>query len=181
MPARPSVALSPLLLLVAAASLHAQGLAVGGGGIYAGSRASGPGRLQEGYGFDAFAAVGGGPLSLAGGYQRSVQALRDVDTRVTLQGPYLEPRLALGLGRGATPYLTGRVALLRETVRGDVVTVSNSARTAVGAGLGFLVPLGPAINLDLAAHYTRFDVKQDTRAGDGALVRAGLVFGFPRY
>jgi hypothetical protein len=155
--------------------------AVGGAGIYTGARGSDAARLQDGYGFDVHAAVGVSAFALAGGYQRSVQALRDTDTDVTLQGPYVEPRIALAGGGSFTPYLTGRVAFLRQSVRGDAVTVSGSTRTAVGGGLGMLVTLGPAVHLDLAAQYTRFDVAADTRRSDGALLRAGLVFGFDRW
>jgi opacity protein-like surface antigen len=155
--------------------------AVGGAGLYAGIRGSEAGRVRDGYGFDVHAAVGVSAFALAGGYQRSVQALRDTDTELTLQGPYVEPRVALAPGGSFTPYLTGRVAFLRQKAEGDVVTVSGSTRTSVGGGLGLLVSLGPAIHLDLAAQYTRFDVQQDTRRGDGALVRAGLLFGFDRW
>jgi opacity protein-like surface antigen len=155
--------------------------AVGGAGVYAGPRGSDATRVQDGYGFDVHAAVGVSAFALAGGYQRSIQSLRDTDTDVTLQGPYVEPRIALAAGGSFTPYLTGRVAFLRQSVRGDAVTVSGSTRTAVGGGLGMLVTLGPAVHLDLAAQYTRFDVSADTRQNDGALLRAGLVFGFDRW
>lgn len=155
--------------------------AVGGAGIYTGPRGSDATRVQDGYGFDVHAAIGVSAFALAGGYQRSVQSLRDTDTDVTLHGPYVEPRIALATGGSFTPYLTGRVAFLRQQVRGDVVTVSGATRTAVGGGLGMLVTLGPAVHLDLAGQYTRFDVSADTRQNDGALLRAGLVFGFDRW
>ena len=186
--------LSALLLLAAAAPVaHAQRhtppwerrssatFAVGGAGLYTGVRDSDVGRVRDGYGFDVHAAVGVSAFALAGGYQRSVQSLRDTDTELTLQGPYLEPRVALAAGGSFTPYLAGRVAFLRQKVAGDAVSVSNATRTSVGGGLGMLVALGPAVHLDLAAQYTRFDVRQDTRHGDGALLRAGMVFGFDRW
>lgn len=155
--------------------------AIGGAGLYTGVRDSDVGRVRDGYGFDVHAAVGVSAFALAGGYQRTVQSLRDTDTDVTLQGPYVEPRVALASGGSFTPYLTGRVAFLRQRVSGDVVSVSNATRTSVGGGLGMLVALGPAVHLDLTAQYTRFDVRQDTRHGDGALLRAGMVFGFDRW
>ena len=192
--ARPVCPLAALLLLAAAVpAAHAQHhtppwerrasatFAVGGAGLYTGVRDSDVGRVRDGYGFDVHAAVGVSAFALAGGYQRSVQSLRDTDTELTLQGPYVEPRIALAGGGNFTPYLTGRVAFLRQRAEGDVVTVSRSTRTSVGGGLGMLVTLGPAVHLDLAAQYTRFDVRQDTRRGDGALVRAGMVFGFDRW
>ncbi|MGZ8379618.1 MAG: hypothetical protein ACXW05_19005 [Gemmatirosa sp.] len=191
---RPSAALVAVAVLAATApALQAQRhtppwerrasptFAVGGAGLYAGARGSDATRVQDGYGFDVHAAVGVSAFAVAGGYQRSVQSLRDSDTDVTLHGPYVEPRIALAAGGSFTPYLTGRVAFLRQRVRGDVVTVSGSTRTAVGGGLGMLVALGPAVHLDLAAQYTRFDVAADTRQHDGALLRAGLVFGFDRW
>jgi opacity protein-like surface antigen len=144
-------------------------------------RNSEAGRMRDGYGFDVHAAVGVSAFALAGGYQRSTQSLRDADTDVTLQGPYVEPRIALAPGGAFTPYLTGRVAFLRQRVSGDVVTVANATRTSVGGGLGVLVALGPAVHLDLAGQYTRFDVRQDAGRNDGALVRAGMVFGFDRW
>ena len=193
-PSVPSPALAVVLaLVVAAPAAHAQrhappwerrsspGFAIGGAGLYAGIRDSEVGRVRDGYGFDVHAAVGVSAFALAGGYQRTVQSLRDTDTRLTLQGPYVEPRIALASGGNFTPYLTGRVAFLRQHAAGDVVTVSGSTRTSVGGGLGMLVTLGPAVHLDLTAQYTRFDVQQDTRRGDGALVRAGMVFGFDRW
>ena len=195
---RPSTVLHTVLALVAVApAAHAQrhsdrhtppwerrsspGFAIGGAGLYTGVRDSDVGRVRDGYGFDVHAAVGVSAFALAGGYQRTVQSLRDTDTDVTLQGPYVEPRVALASGGNFTPYLTGRVAFLRQRVSGDVVSVSNATRTSVGGGLGMLVALGPAVHLDLTAQYTRFDVRQGTRHGDGALLRAGMVFGFDRW
>jgi opacity protein-like surface antigen len=189
----PSAAVLALPVFLAAAPLAAQRsvppwerrpgptFAVGGAGLYTGMRNSEAGRMRDGYGFDVHAAVGVSAFALAGGYQRSVQSLRDTDTDVTLQGPYVEPRIALAPGGAFTPYLTGRVAFLRQRASGDVVTVANATRTSVGGGLGVLVSLAPAVHLDLAGHYTRFDVRQEARRNDGALVRAGLVFGFDRW
>ena len=194
---RPSPLAIVLALVAVAPAAHAQrhtdrrtppwerrsspGFAIGGAGLYTGVRDSDVGRVRDGYGFDVHAAVGVSAFALAGGYQRTVQSLRDTDTDVTLQGPYVEPRVALASGGSFTPYLTGRVAFLRQRASGDVVSVSNATRTSVGGGLGMLVSLGPAVHLDLTAQYTRFDVRQDTRHGDGALLRAGMVFGFDRW
>ena len=200
-------ALAPALLALAPALAHAQSdrpvapwerrsaptLALGGAGLYAGAREGG-GRLNDGGGFDVHASVGVSALSLGVGYQRSTQGLPGTGTRATLDGIFVEPRVAIAPYGNFTPYVAGRIGFLRQDVPASTAWRASRERvTQLGGGAGVLVSIAPNVSLDLGALYTHVqdrdrgahDLALPARfeggTGGAALLRAGLVIGFDRW
>ena len=139
----------------------------------------------EGVGFDALASLGVDAFALAGGYSRTVHSSSGSD--LTLQGFFLEPRLALPFAyENFTPYLFGRISRMRET-RDQTSGEREAWGTGLGGGLGVLVRVVPGVHLNMAASYSgmRFgDFELNgTRApnsgsrGNSFGIRAGLAFG----
>jgi len=170
-------------------------LSVGAGGLYSGARTGGGARLNDGGGFDVHGAIGVSALSLGVGYQRSTQGLPGTGTNATVDGIFVEPRLAIAPYGSFTPYLAGRVGFLRQDVPASARwTASRSNFTQLGGGAGVLVSIAPSVHLDLGALYT-FVRDRDTRdvtalpvpapfvggTGGAALLRAGVVVGFGRW
>jgi hypothetical protein len=109
------------------------------------------------------------------------------DQKLNLLGLFLEPRVAIDAGSDrVTPYVAGRIVLLRQS--SDFVTVPefSSLGTAFGLGGGLLFHLAPRANLDAGAAYLRqsFDdktfsngAKVDFSPFNGYVVKVGLTFG----
>jgi hypothetical protein len=165
-------------------------LSVEGAGLYSAINAGGGGALGDGFGFDVQGNVGVSAFSLGVGYQRATQSIDGVSRRAVYDGVYLEPRLALPLGYGSfTPYLAGRVGRVRLTTP-DAVSGGGTG-TWIGGGGGVLVSVAPGVQLNLAGMWARVnlsdrdDVALDGRlvegAGNGVLLRAGVVLGFDRW
>ena len=89
---------------------------------------------------------GVGKLSFGLGAQYSRHTSSN-DIGITIAGVFLEPRLSLAQfsGEKFSPYVAGRVALLRQS--NDVA--SSSSGTAFGGGGGFLYAVGERVNLDV--------------------------------
>lgn len=170
-------------------------LSLGAGGLYSGARAGGGARLNDGAGFDVHGAIGVSALSLGVGYQRTTQGLPNTGTRATIDGIFVEPRLAVAPYGSFTPYLAGRVGFLRRDVPASARwEASRDNFTQLGAGAGLLVSVAPSVHLDLGALYTWVrdrDADDVTTqpvpgpfvggTGGAALLRAGMVVGFDRW
>lgn len=172
-------------------------LALFGGALYTGAR-GGPAagaRVDDGVGFDVQGSVGVSAFALGVGYQRTQHRLPGTTANVTYQGPYVEPRLAIAPYGSFTPYLSGRVGLLRQDVPATGLTLAGRTNvTLVGGGGGLLVALGRGVALDVGAMWT--DVRARERrdvatqpvpgpfvggTGSGVQARAGLTLGFDRW
>jgi hypothetical protein len=149
--------------------------AVGAAGLYQSARGAAPARVSDGGGFDAFGALQVSALALAVGYQRSEHRLPGVGTgRAVYDGVFVEPRASVAPFRNFTPYVAGRAAFLRQRVPASALfQAERRSLTALGAGVGTLVWLAPAVQLDLAGLYT--DVRGGSRGG-----AAGGVHGRDR-
>ena len=85
--------------------------------------------------------------------------------------------------------MAGRAAFLRRRVPASAQYLAEQrALTALGAGVGTLVWLAPAVQLDLAAMYSNVRGGSGAAAGAfaggtgaGAVLRAGVVVGFDRW
>jgi hypothetical protein len=130
-------------------------LSLGAGGLYSGARTGGGARLNDGAGFDVHGAIGVSALSLGVGYQRTTQGLPGTEADATIDGIFVEPRLAIAPVGSFTPYLAGRVGFLRRDVPASARwEAGRSNFTQLGAGAGLLVSVAPSVHLDLGALYT---------------------------
>lgn len=165
-------------------------VSLGAAGLYQSARGPSGARVADGGGFDAFGALHVSALALAVGYQRSEYRLPGAASgRALYHGVFVEPRVSVAPFRNFTPYVAGRAAFLRRRVPASAQYVADTrALTALGAGVGTLVWLAPAVQLDLAAMYAnvRGGGGAATGAfaggtGNGAVLRAGVVVGFDRW
>jgi len=110
------------------------------------------------------------------------------DEQLNLAGVFLEPRVAIDLGSDrVTPYLAGRVVLLRQSSDFSTVPSFSTYGSAFGIGGGLLVHLASRVNLDAGGAYLR-QTLGDKTFSDGASVdfpsingyvlKAGITFGF---
>jgi hypothetical protein len=134
---------------------------------------------RDGFGFDGGVALGVGAFSLGTGYQRTFHGRNGMRTTETLEGIFVEPRVAMLLGYGAfTPYVAGRVVRIGELFD---ESDNGSSRSGVqfGGGAGLLVDVTSRLSIDLGAMYTglrldRDGVSGDRRTANGVLLRVGL-------
>jgi hypothetical protein len=143
--------------------------------------------VGDGPGFEALGNLGVGAFSLGAGYVRTTHHLTDVTDDVTLDGPFVEPRLALPFYyRSFTPYLSARAARLTaraDDAGGELVATG----TQLGGGIGMLVALAPSVRMNLGLTYARLRLGDAERDGtripdssaDGSTLgfRAGLSLG----
>jgi len=116
------------------------------------------------------------------------------DDKLTLTGVFIEPRYLIRIeSRVIRPYLSGRLALLRQKVsRGSGTSAFSATATsaAFGGGGGFVAKLSDKVNFDIGAALTTADfgnyrvdgVELNEAAGKGSsfVVKAGLVVGLGR-
>lgn len=206
---RAAAALAALVALGSVSAAHAQDagdrvppapwerrspvrFAVGGGGIYQSATGTAATRPTDGTGFDVFGSLGVSSLALGVGYQRTQHRAPSADAaRVVYQGLFVEPRFSVAPYRNFTPYVNGRVSLLREQVSaGTGSAIERTSVVALGAGIGTLVWLAPSVSLDLGGMYS--DMRVGSRSGRvagsggrgtgrGVMLRAGVVLGFDRW
>ena len=143
--------------------------------------------VGDGAGFEVLGNVGVGAFSLGAGYVRTTHHLTGVTDDVTLDGPFVEPRLALPFYyRSFTPYLSARAARLTaraDDAGGELVATG----TQLGGGIGMLVALAPSVRMNLGLTYARLRLGDAERDGaripdssaDGSTLgfRAGLSLG----
>lgn len=149
--------------------------------------------LNSGIGAEAQARYTPSALSWGFGVQYSSHGV-DVpgfDERVSLAGPFVEPRYVLDVGRSTfAPYLAARLAYLQQRleVQGVKATAGGGQ---VNLGGGVLLRLSPRLNLDLGATYGMINfsdaevsaggqtVKVDGTSGSGQnlVLRLGLAMG----
>ena len=92
--------------------------------------------------------------SFGAGVQYTTHSLEGVTEKMSLLGPFFEPRYAFVLGKREDifPYLSGRFSILQQRLSVSGVTGTTSGTTLNGGG-GVLVPLGTRVNLDAGATY----------------------------
>ena len=144
-----------------------------------------------------------GVWSFGVGVQASSHSFDDAtfgNEKVLLSGFFFEPRRVIDIGSSrVAPYLSARVALLRQSIDfvfndgvDDYDVTAEASGTQLNGGGGMLVRLSPRVNLDLGATFglIRFgDVKVeipgvgstaiDGSSGNGQnlVVRVGLAIG----
>jgi opacity protein-like surface antigen len=109
------------------------------------------------------------------------------DEELNLAGVFLEPRMAIDAGSDrVTPYLAGRIALLRQSSDFSTVPAFSSYGSAFGVGGGLLVHLNPRVNFDVGGAYLRQSLGDksfpdgssvDFGSINGYVVKAGFTFG----
>ena len=109
------------------------------------------------------------------------------DEKLNLAGLFLEPRVAIDAGSDRlTPYLAGRIALLRQSCDFTAVPSFSSYGSAFGIGGGLLVHINPRVNFDAGAAYLRQTLGDKTFSDgssvdfasiNGYVVKAGLTYG----
>jgi opacity protein-like surface antigen len=110
------------------------------------------------------------------------------DQSLDLSGVFFEPRFAISIGSDrVTPYMAGRVVLMRQNSDFVVVPKFSTKGFGLGLGGGVLVHLTSRVNFDLGAAYLRqsFSDKQFDDGGEvdfspfnGYVAKAGFTFGF---
>ena len=140
---------------------------VGGAGVEIQARAN-PGRFSYGFGFQFSHHESG-------------------SERMDLSGLFFEPRFAIDIGSNrVTPYVAGRLVLLRQTSEFSSVPKFSSTGNAFGAGGGVLVRLSRRVNLDAGGAFLRqsfsdksFDdgARVDFEPFNGYVVKAGFTLG----
>ncbi len=149
--------------------------------------------LNSGVGAEVQARYTPSALSWGFGVQYSSHGL-DVpgfDERVSLAGPFVEPRYVLDVGRSTfAPYLAARLAYLQQRLEVEGVKAT-AGGGQVNVGGGVLLRLSPRLNMDLGATYGLINfgdvelsaggqtVKVDGTSGSGQnlVLRVGLAVG----
>ncbi len=164
-------------------------IAIEGAGLFSALAGDALGAVGDGTGFDVMASVGSGTFSLGGGWQRARHPIASVAGAATVEGGFIEPRVALPLAVGNfTPYALGRASRLSRRASGPAggPTVNG---TALGGGVGTLFWLAPNLQLNTALLWQelRFDraataapagLAPDRVTGTQWSLRAGLSIGF---
>lgn len=189
-------------LVVGTPSLRAQSaqkLSVQASALYVGAYGKAYEGLSGGAGLEAQLRYTPSVWSFGGGFQISSHDL-DLDEggteKVTLAGLFFEPRRVIDVQSSTfAPYVSARVAFLRQSIDFDVDGTKVSANTngaQVNAGGGLLFRMSPRVNLDVGATYglIRFDdvkvvlpgqgsVTVDGTSGNGQnlVLRLGLAIG----
>jgi hypothetical protein len=109
------------------------------------------------------------------------------DEELNLSGLFLEPRMAIDAGSDRiTPYLAGRVVLLRQSCDFTTVPAFSSYGSAFGIGGGLLVHINPRVNFDAGGAYLRQTLGDksfpdgssvDFSSINGYVVKAGFTYG----
>jgi hypothetical protein len=140
---------------------------VGGAGVEIQARAN-PGRFSYGLGFQFSHHESG-------------------DEKMDLSGLFFEPRFAIDIGSNrVTPYIAGRLVLLRQTSEFSSLPKFSSNGNAFGAGGGVLIRLSGRVNFDAGGAFLRqsFSDKSFDNGGrvdfepfNGYVVKAGFTLG----
>ena len=140
---------------------------VGGVGVEIQARAN-PGRFSYGFGFQFSHHESG-------------------NERMDLTGLFFEPRFGIDIGSNrVTPYVAGRLVLLRQTSEFSSVPKFSSTGNAFGAGGGVLIRLTGRANFDAGGAFLRqsFSDKTFDNGGrvdfepfNGYVLKAGLTVG----
>ncbi len=109
------------------------------------------------------------------------------DEKLDLSGVFLEPRIAIDAGSDRiTPYLAGRIVLLRQTSDFGTVPSFSTYGSAFGVGGGLLIHLTPRVNFDAGGAYLRQTLgdkdfedgaRVDFPSINGYVVKAGFTLG----
>jgi len=158
--------------------------------------------LKNGPGFEAQLRFNPGALSFGGGFQFSNHDVdaSDVNGSAHLFGAFFEPRYVIATkSTSFAPYVSGRLAYLRQSLDADISggpsVEGHSNGFQINGGGGFIVRVGPSINVDLGATFGRIDFGEatvkdknsgvetktpDADAGTNFVFRIGLAFGLGR-
>lgn len=166
--------------------------ALDGGGLFTTLRGNALGNIGDGTGFDVMGSIGTGIFSVGGGYQRTFHSRPNNNDDVTVDGGFIEPRLALPIARGNfTPYALLRAGRLtrRPPENGVGSTEPTVKGTALGLGAGTLFWLASNVQLNTSIMWQdlRFDRAEginvpagnsNRATGSHWALRAGLMIGF---
>jgi hypothetical protein len=155
--------------------------------------------MKTGFGGEAQFRYNPGVLSWGVGAQYTQHNLDDSSLNgetIDLAGLFVEPRYVVDVGSSRfAPYLSGRVAFLRQSMSvetGLYGTVSGSATGAqLNGGGGLLVSFTPRVNLDIGATFgyinfgdytitssaTGESISGATGSGQNLILRVGLAIG----
>lgn len=98
--------------------------------------------------------------------------------KLNLAGVFLEPRMAIDAGSDrVTPYLAGRIALLRQSCDFPTVPAFSSYGNAFGVGGGVLIHVTPRVNFDAGGAYLR-QTLGDKEFSDGSSVNFPSINGY---
>lgn len=124
-----------------------------------------------------------GLISIGVGGQFASHATSN-DIGISIIGAFVEPRLLFPIGTGGFgPYISGRVALMRQT--NDIATATTGP--AFGGGVGVEFALRPSVTLDVGASALMQSFGESSAPSgrvfmSGSLtsyaIKAGLRFGF---
>ena len=132
-------------------------------------------------------------LSIGAGIQsssHSVQYEELGDQEVSLTGGFVEPRYVIDIGSDrAAPYVSGRLAFLKQSITVEGLTGSTSG-TQLNGGGGVLVRVSPRVNLDFGVTFGSIKFGDITltdgidsvtlpgsSAGTNVVFRAGIAVG----
>jgi hypothetical protein len=160
-------------------SLQGSFLLVGlSGDAYTGLNAGIGGEAQIRYNFPNALSLGAGPQ-----YSRhSFSESEGIDAPLTLFGAFVEPRYVIVTSSPRfAPYVSARVAFLRQSTDFDELSVSATGVQLNGGG-GFLVRLTSAANLDVgltvgAVSFGNYSTGDEAGSGTNYVFRIGLSAG----
>ena len=103
---------------------------------------------------------------------------------LSLFGVFVEPRRVIPMGKSLAPYVSGRLAFLRQSTDNGAEKVSASG-LQLNAGGGLLVRLGPSTNLDAgltvgSVRFGTYSTGNEAGSGTNWVWRLGLSHGIGR-